>query len=189
LDYEQGSIEWKIMRSSKITGTDAPVILHQSPYKTPFQLWQEKIGIYETPMNDAMKHGIEKEPIARSKLEDHLEESLIPAVVQSIENPWCIASLDGISLDGEIIVEIKCPKSNRIFMEAKDDKVPSYYVAQVQHQLYVSQAAVCLFCVYYEGDIEFVTVIPDKNFWSQMIEKEQEFLKFVENLTPPPIDW
>lgn len=54
------------------------------------------------------------------------------------------ASLDGVTLDGELIVEIKCPykgQGSALWQAVEAGEVPEHYRMQAQHQLMVSGAA------------------------------------------------
>ena len=44
LEIEQGTKRWLEERMSYIGGSDAPIIMGVSPWKTPYQLWEEKMG-------------------------------------------------------------------------------------------------------------------------------------------------
>jgi hypothetical protein len=57
------------------------------------------------------------------------------------ELEWMRASLDGLSFDGSIALEIKCPMSLRDRTVAQQGRVPPQYYAQLQHELEVSRAA------------------------------------------------
>lgn len=170
---------------SKITATDAPVIMRESPYKTPLMLWEEKMGLHKVPVNFAMRHGTENEPRARAKAQEFLSTRFTPKVAQSIEFPWAMASLDGISDDGDIIIEIKCPLKDRMFQETKLGSIPRYYRAQVQHQLMVTGARYCCFCVFFCDQIECLEIQPNIEYFDKLIEEERAFLKCIEDLKPP----
>ena len=49
VDLNQRSPEWLQWRSQGITASDIPIILGLSPYKTPWQLWAEKVGRINAP--------------------------------------------------------------------------------------------------------------------------------------------
>ena len=42
VSVEQGSKEWLALRNNKIGASDAPIIMGESSWTTPFQLWQIK---------------------------------------------------------------------------------------------------------------------------------------------------
>ena len=56
---EQRSPEWFALRADGITATDVSVIAGVNPYKTPYQLWAEKLGKYTPdPVGPAAVRGI-----------------------------------------------------------------------------------------------------------------------------------
>ena len=67
---QQNTEEWLEFRRDKIGASDAPIIMGKSPWKTPHQLWEEKIGVrtssYETA---AMRRGKDLESEARKHFE------------------------------------------------------------------------------------------------------------------------
>ena len=53
------------------------------------------------------------------------------------------ASLDGITLDGALILEVKCPvkgQASELWKQVAAGELPDHYYWQVQHQLMVSDA-------------------------------------------------
>ena len=44
-ELEQQSEKWLEERKSRIGSSDIPIILGISPYKTPYQLWEQKVGL------------------------------------------------------------------------------------------------------------------------------------------------
>ena len=131
----QGTDEWLHYRTSKITATDACVIMGASKWKTKLELYNEKINENTNVfMNDRMKRGTDLEPMARELfcIQNGIEVS--PRV---ITKEWAMASLDGMSECGNYIVEIKCPGEKDHDL-ALSGKVPDHYYPQIQHQLYVT---------------------------------------------------
>src|SRR5690606_34059824 len=130
----QGSSEWLILRKSKITATDAPIIMGESPYKSKKELYLEKIDPnFELKSNDRMRRGTDLEPVARQMFILTTGVYVEPRVVLK---EWAMASLDGIDETGKIIVEIKCP-GIKDHEKALNGHVPDHYFAQLQHQMYV----------------------------------------------------
>jgi putative phage-type endonuclease len=140
LDIEQGSPEWLALRRTKITATDAPVIMRASEYETPAQLWRRKLSGEERPETEAMRQGRELEQGLREWASDWLCVPFEPAVLVSEERPWQMASLDGFAVvEGKpMTLEIKttnrsdllCPRSAREFL----DSLPRSWLFQVLHQ-------------------------------------------------------
>src|SRR5271170_1345030 len=120
----QNTPEWLEMRRNKIGASDAPIIMQVSPWKTPYQLWEEKLGIAkQKQISYEMQRGTNLEEIARQEFEKMTGLIIFPQVVQHPNFEWMIASLDGIDLAHENIVEIKCPGIND-HQYALDGKIP-----------------------------------------------------------------
>lgn len=103
--FIQGTPEWHQLRKTKITATDACVIMGVSPWKTRLQLYHEKLSNDPPkPPNYAMQRGLDLEPIARDL---YIAKTGIYVEPKVIINEWAMCSLDGISSCGFHAVEIK----------------------------------------------------------------------------------
>ena len=119
----QGSPEWHEHRRKHRNASETPAVLGVSPWTTPYELWQIKTGRAPQPeVTAAMAHGTQLEPQAREAYEALTGHVMEPLVL--VEGEYS-ASLDGITLGGELICEIKCPKSkdSKILTEAKAGRV------------------------------------------------------------------
>jgi len=186
VDIQQQSPEWFTWRSGKIGASDAATIMGDNPWKTPYKLWKEKVGLDPSPfISDAMMHGAKTEPKARQIFEDMMELEFPPACVQSTEYEWAIASLDGLSSSGEI-VEIKCPFSkDRFFEMILNNKVPKEYYGQLQHQMMVTGLSFVHFFAYFGGETFYQKVDRDENYIKNLIEAEQFFYECMQNGDAP----
>src|SRR5690349_14952348 len=109
---DQGSPEWHQWRKSKIGGSDAPIIMQIYPWKNRMDLWKEKVGIKENNFsNDNIERGIKLEPIARSFISKEMGLEFEPIVAEHSSLKWMGVSLDGISKDKKVAIEIKCPRN------------------------------------------------------------------------------
>ena len=90
------------------------------------------------------------EPLAREAYEKLTGYVMQPLVL--VEGEYS-ASLDGITLARDLVLEIKCPKSkdSKILSEAKAGRIPVDIYWQLQHQLLVSQADLAHLFVYDGG--------------------------------------
>ena len=184
-DYTQGSPEWLDMRKEHIMASEAPIIMGMSPWKTPLQLWEEKLGIKESPLsNFAMRRGIELEPLALEAYNKHTGNDASPCVVFSEEFQWMGASLDGLSKCQKIVVEIKCPGKKDHDLAALGEIPPKYY-AQLQHQLYTSGNNLLHYFSYSEESFYLIEVKRDEEFMQRMIKAELEFWDMMQNFQPP----
>ena len=89
-----------------------------------------------------MLKGTELEPAARAAYEARTGLVMQPLVLVDGEYS---ASLDGLTLGGERLVEIKCPYKGRdstLWKSVEAGELPEHYRWQVQHQLMVTGAEV-----------------------------------------------
>ena len=177
----QGSDEWLALRKTKITATDAPIIMCESPWKTPRQLYQEKIGEKEPQIkNSYMQRGLDLEPQARGLFILMTGIEMQPKI---IVKEWQMASLDGMSHCGQIL-EIKCA-GQRDHKRALDGKIPKYYYGQLQHQMYLCDVE-CMFYFSFDGHNGVILMVDrDIEYINQMIEKEWEFYQCMLTKNPP----
>jgi putative phage-type endonuclease len=200
IDIEQGSTEWIDLRRTKITATDAPIIMGLSPFKSADRLLWQKLGILEPdPINDTMREGQRIEPIARAMYEKAASIKVTPTVHVGIpirkapvhpggivfghqirEFDWAMCSTDGLSEDGKVVIEIK--SGNKAWAMAQNGLIPSYYHAQIEHILWLTGAEVCGYVACNGEDIKVIHVEPDLHFRAHMIEQEYKFYqKMVES--------
>lgn len=183
INLEQGSPEWHALRKTKITATDASIILGINSWKTPLQLYNEKISDEISSFtNERMQRGIELEPIARDLFILKTGIVVEPSV---IVKDWVMASLDGISACGKYIVEIKCPNENDHLI-AINKKIPDHYYPQIQHQIYVSNVEFAYYFSFDGFDGVVVKVERNNEYIEKMIEEEKKFYDCLINRIPPP---
>ncbi len=187
----QGSAEWLEWRFRMIMATDASVIAGTNPFKTPFELYLEKMDGITTPSNDAMRRGQELEPIARALFIEETGIHVEPAVIESSEFHWMGASLDGIDATRKIIVEIKAPKL-KTHLSTIDNIIPEYYETQMIHQLICSNADICYY-VSYHPDCNNKLIIQER-FLNKMaleglVSQEKAFYECMCLNRPPEKPW
>ncbi len=186
-EYEgrQGTSDWLEMRQNFLGSSDSPIIMEASPFKTLNELWEEKLGLRATVVpNAAMQRGLDLELHAREEFEKMTGIVTFPRVIFHPTIDYLVASLDGMSEDGEHIVEIKCPGKVDHALALKG-KVPDKYIPQLMHQLEVSGLDMIH---YFSFDGEKGVVIKvkrDQAYIDVMLEKEREFWDCVENLRCP----
>ena len=140
LKLVQGSPGWHAHRQSMRNASETPAVLGISPWVSPYQLWLVKTGRVVQETTAAMRHGSDLEPAARVAYEAKTGSVMQPLVMQ---DGLYSASLDGITLGGDLIVEIKCPvrgRKSELWQGALAGDVPDHYMVQIQHQLMVSGA-------------------------------------------------
>lgn len=186
LNIEQGSPEWLALRKNKIGASDAPVLMEVSPWRTPYQLWSEKMGLSETEQNQSMRRGLELEPIARQKFVDEIGYGVSPVVALHDSISYMLASFDGLSDSGEIAVEIKCPGREDHEM-AMDGIITEKYVPQLQHQMEVADIDSMFYFSYSERSYKIIEINRDHKYIKDIIEKEKAFWDCMQNLEAPDL--
>ncbi len=182
----QGSNEWLKLRKTKVTATDAGVILGISPYQSSYGLWAEKMSL-SPPVQETerMREGKRLEPIALQEFTKITGILAYPAIVISDERSWQMASLDGLSDDNKSMVEIKCgPKTCAL---AKQGIIEPHYRAQLHHQMSVMSLKSMFFFTFDGYSSNIMEVERDDAFIADMITKEHEFYKCIDNFDPPAL--
>jgi putative phage-type endonuclease len=187
LKLVQGSPEWLDYRKTMRNASETPAVLGLSPWVTPYTLWLVKTGRSTQATNEAMVHGTKLEPEARAAYEERTGHIMNPLV---LSDGAYSASLDGITLAGDLIVEIKCPfrgQQSPLWKQATEGKVPDHYAAQVQHQLMVSGATTAHLWVYAGGEGLLVTIQRDADLMERIRERWEEFETYLDTDSPPPL--
>jgi putative phage-type endonuclease len=146
-----------------------------------------KLGLLEPIVTPAMRHGSELEPLARAAYERQTGRVMQPLVVLDGEYS---ASLDGMTLGAERIVEIKCPVKGRdstLWKTVETGRLPEYYQVQVQHQLMVTKADVADVFIFDSTDGILLEVPPKPETWPRIHTAWDEFMSFVASKSPPPL--
>ena len=185
-EFITGTDEWKSLRRTKITSTDASIILNINPYCSPFELWQRKLQLIpEKEQTYAMSEGLRLEPIARVLLIQVIGMDLTPKVIIHPIYDHLMTSLDGICHQNKIICEIKC--SQKIYNKAKLGIIDPIYIAQCQHHMSVCETTYCEFFAYWEDKYILITIARDEKFIDNMRKKEKEFYDNLMSFTPPEL--
>lgn len=165
--------------------SDAPVIVGASPWKTPLQLFEEKIGVrQEPPSNWAMQRGLEMEAQARAAYELLTDIEMPPALAEHPKHTFMRASLDGWNQEKGRILEIKCP-GEKDHATAMQGKVPQKYVYQLVHQMMVTGSQLVDYFSFDGKRGVIVKVEWDKNVQEFLAEAEIKFWEHVQSGTPP----
>lgn len=187
--------EWLKWRQGGIGASDAPIIMGVSEFKTPYDLYLDKIA--DNPIetsNFISDKGVRFESKIRALYESLVNKDFPPALCQTEQYPMIRASLDGRSADKKEIIEIKL-SGKEDWERAKRGIVPKKYYPQVQHQLFASGADVCYFLSYIDDDKEMmllenlaiVVVCPDQMYIEDLMRTELHFwhLNVLPRIPPP----
>lgn len=155
-------------RTQYVGGSDVPVILGLSKYKTQFELAKEKAGIIqpEKSSNPYIQYGNKMEPLIREYINTLNSLNFHPDTFIDKEN-MIRSNVDGIDLDNHILLEIKTHGTN-----------PTEKVYEAQMQLYFHQTG----CDYgwlamYHRPKDFDLEFDRENLVIKEIERDQIYIE------------
>jgi putative phage-type endonuclease len=185
----QGSPQWHEHRANYRNASETAAVMGESPWLTPYGLWELRTGRRQSQANVAMTRGTALEPRARDCYERLTGTVMQPLVL--VDGLYS-ASLDGMSFDGSLAVEIKCPlrgTASSLWQAVSTGEVPTHYRWQIQHQLMVSAAQEAHLFVYdADSDSGLVQVVqPDPECWVTLRQAWDAFMVHVESDTPPAL--
>ena len=183
----QGSPEWHAYRLSRRNASESAAVLGISPWMTPYQLWLVKTGRSVTKVTHAMQRGTDMEPMARAAYEEQTGLVMQPLV---LESQGYSASLDGMTLEGDLVLEIKCPlrgTRSDLWLDVSAGQVPEHYAIQVQHQLMVSGADLAHLWVFDGSKGILHAIAQDEAVLSRIQEGWENFQQYLTGDTPPPL--
>lgn len=184
---QQQSQEWHDLRTNKIGSSDSPVIMEVSPWSTPFQLWEQKLGLSpKKHISSSMKRGIDLEPKALEMFSDMTGLLVTPDVVFHPKIEWMMASLDAIDVDRKNIAEIKCPGKQDHEM-ALAGKVPEKYFPQLQHQLEVCGLEMAYYFSFDGEKGVAIKVYRDEEYIKKILQKDEQFWQCMQEFTAPKL--
>lgn len=175
IELTQGSQEWLEFRRKYRMASETPAILGVSPYQTHNDIRKAKRG-ESAFVNNAMRKGVEQEPLARAQYEADFE-LMRPCV---LINGDYGASLDGLNMDGTILLEVKTPykgtESDRWQAAVKGEATP-YDYAQIQHQLMVTGCKEAHLYIWNADEAVglMVPVKPEPEYWERIKTAWDEF--------------
>lgn len=190
---------WLEKRLLGLGGSDAPVILGLSPWKSPLALWAEKTGLIEGDNLGANEEAaswgaILEQPIAQAyvrvtgrTLIDHGRY----AIHASEAYPFMHATIDReiIPLDGRGPGSLSIKTASGFKYEQWDEEPPLFYQVQLQHELIVKGWQWGSFAVLIGGQkFRWCDAERNERFCSSLIEHEETFWHGVIHGIPPEVD-
>lgn len=187
LKLEQGTAEWHLHRAKYRNASETAAIMGCSPWMSVYDMWLLKTWRKTQPENEAMRHGTAMEPLARTAYE--VETGTIMQAKVMVSGLYS-ASLDGITLNGQLLLEIKCPYQGQVselWQQAKQGIAPEHYRLQVQHQLMVSGAKLAHLWVFDGSNGIKIDIEPDPTTFRHIQEAWDDFQVLIDSDTPPPL--
>lgn len=176
-------------RHTYLGGSDAASVLGVSPWKTPLQLFLEKIGEAGGQQDsEPMLWGrVLEDPIAAEYARrTGRKVRRCNRTLRHSAHGYIAAHIDRDVVGEDRIVEVKTARSDAGWGDAGTDDVPDHYVAQIQHYLAVTGAVVCDVPVLIGGsDFRIYTVPRDEELISMLVDAEVAFWDRVQRRDPP----
>ena len=162
-------------RKQGLGGSDIAAIMGLSPWRTPLDVYLDKISAYtqEENLTDALKRGIRAEEYVLDTYEEESSNKLVRnnQTIKDQKYNFLFANIDAKLETENIIVEAKTTSDFLTNWEC----LPEYYKTQVAHYAYITNAdrvhIPVLFsnwqykCFIYERDLEFEKELRAKAVW------------------------
>ena len=181
VELQQGTSEWLAWRHNGIGASDASTIMEENRFQSPSGLLQQKRGpvILDSFQNKAMALGTQLEPEARKLYIATTGNEVRPICVQSFKYDWFRASLDGLSINYDAVVEIKCGAS-AYRKVSQSSTIPAYYYGQVQHILAITGLdSLDFWCYWPDNPPVLLPVKRNEPYIERLLRKELEFWNLV----------
>lgn len=179
-------------RTQSIGGSDAGAVLGVNPWRTPYELYLEKIGeLPPTADNNSTYWGQVLEDVVATEYARRQNVSVRRANQIRVhpKYSWMTVHLDRLIQGGKRQLECKTANAYRTeeWGEEGSDEVPQVYLAQAQHGLAVTGRAVVDLAVLIGGqDFRIYEIQRDEELIAYMIEIEAAFWARVQRRDPPP---
>lgn len=151
----QGTEGWLRARMGRVTGSKAECVMAkiktgEAAARADYRMALVIERLTNTPapqgyVSEEMKWGTEQEPFARMAYEAETGNIVTESGFLSCNDVAVGVSLDGAINGYDGLVEFKCPKSTTHFGYLKSGKMPSKYIPQVTHEMWVTGANWCDF--------------------------------------------
>lgn len=180
-------------RTKYIGGSDVAGILGISPWRTPLEVYLDKVQPRVKPVDPSKQKVFTRvqrmEPYVIDLLSEETGMEIVHRGNRYIHRDYdfIAAEIDAEAASGENI-EIKTvsPFKAKEWGEIQTDAIPVHYTAQAMHGLMVTNKQVCVFGVLIGGDdFRIYRVERDEETIQAILEKEIAFWDRVKNLNPP----
>lgn len=191
---EANRADWLAQRSQSLGASEAAAALGVSPWQSPVDLWQRKLGIVGgVEENEAMRWGSILEPVI---IQEYSRRVASPVMDRQLflEHgmfEWMTCTLDGSVFNhplGWRALEIKTASAmSEGWGEDGSHIIPDHYRVQVMHQLAIfGRASGADVAALLGGqELRIYHIERDEALIAQIIEGERKFWECVQTRTPP----
>ena len=184
---------WEKLRMQGIGGSDVAVIMGYNPWKKPYALYCEKVGLVppeDLSDNEAVEWGTKLEPIVAQKFSEVTGKKLKRwGTVCNPAAPWQMANFDRLIVGEDCGLE--CKTANAFKKEEwEGDSVPDAYYCQIQWSQFLSGFnGWWIACLIGGQHFEYKYVPRNDAFIAEMLEKVTDFWEnHVVAKVPPEVD-
>lgn len=178
---------WLKERRTGLGGSDAAAACGMSQWKTPLELWLDKRGELETAENEPMRWGNLLEPVIRQEYANRTGREVVvpPGILRHPTIGFLFMTPDGIA-DASRVLQVKTSRTAEGWGEPGTDDIPTEYVFQTQHEMFVTGLPVADVAVLIGGsDFRIYEIPADREFQEMLLEHEAEFWRLVESGETP----
>ena len=186
---------WLSYRRKGVCGSDTGIILGLNPYRSVFELWEDKTGQIpvEEKENQYTHFGHLLEPVIRQEFQRQtgLKVRVRNAIFQSETYPWMLADIDGIVTEKDGSHAIFEAKTAIEYKKGiwEEGKIPDSYFSQLQHYMAVTGLnKAYIACLVGGSSFYYYEVQRDDEYINWLIKLEMEFWNHVQNRTLPEVD-
>lgn len=191
---EAARAAWLEARRSGIGGSDIAAVAGLSPWKTPYDVWLEKVGL-APPQDETepQRWGHILEPIIAKEYAARLGVRLrrpVPALRRDRQRPWMIGTADFLHVGARVGMDAKAPgfRQVRRWGEGAED-LPDEDFCQAQWYLALYGYERWDVAPLLGRELRVYPVVPKPDLQAALIEAGERFwLSYVVPRTPPPAD-
>lgn len=189
-------IDWLKLRQSGIGGSDISAIMGENPYKTAYDLYQEKVGdITESQMSEPAYWGTILEDVVAKEYarRNDVKVQKVNYLIRHSEYDWAIANIDRAVINPDIagnvrikdgslttdrLLEVKTAseyvKTN--WGDEHTDQVPDHYNLQCQWYMGITGVTMCDLALLLGGNkYRQYTISFDAELFELMLEAAKDF--------------
>ena len=170
--------EWLEIRRKGIGGSDAAAVAGLSRYRTPIQVYMEKVGLIEPPEeNEAMYWGKKLEDLVAEEfsVRTGLKVRRKNAILKHPECPWMLANVDRLIVGKDEGLECKTASAYKAD-EWNGDEIPWEYAIQCYHYMAVTGYSAWWIAVLIGGNrFVYKRIERDEEIIANLIKIESDF--------------
>lgn len=186
-------LEWLRLRQKGIGGSDAAAIAGLNKYKSPVQVYYEKVEDIkvESEQSEAAYFGHVLEDIVAKEFARRTGKKIRKrnAILQHPEYPFMLANVDRLIVGEDAGLECKTASEYLKNEWVEGEKIPDQYFIQCQHYMAVTGRSKWYIAVLIGGNkFRWDVIERDEEIINYLIEIETDFWQRVIEKRPPEVD-